>query len=91
VHAFDRGYWQLYLQWRGFNVSLEWSGTNAAVGRAADQQLSLLATVVDCPPGSPVDTLAGCDGTHDFDTIFAPFASATVICTSRIAPLGVAR
>ena len=51
-------------------MSLEWAGTNAGAGHTANQQLSLLATVVDespgCrhgPPGTPGDTPpAGCDG-----------------------------
>jgi len=46
LHAWDRSYWQLYLGWRGLNVSLEWTATNAGQGHDADQQLSLLATVV---------------------------------------------
>ena len=47
IHAWDRGYWQLYLSFRGLNVSLEWCGTNAGGGAAADQQLGVLATVVE--------------------------------------------
>ena len=46
VHAWDRSYWQLYLSFRGLNVSLEWTGTSAGGGYDTDQRLSILATVV---------------------------------------------
>ena len=46
MHAYDRSYWQLFLSFRGLNVSLEWAGTNAGGGASAAQNLTLLATVV---------------------------------------------
>ena len=46
LHAWDRSYWQLFLSFRGLNVSLEWVGTGAGAGPEEHQTLGLLATVV---------------------------------------------
>ena len=46
LHAYDRSYWALYVQYHGANVSLEWSGTHAGAGANATQELDLVATLI---------------------------------------------
>ena len=61
-------YWQLYLSFHGttqepspslLNVSLEWAGTGAGQGSEAEQDLTILATVVSGNSSDFVLTLSG--------------------------------
>lgn len=64
VHAFDRSYWQLYLEFAGLNVSLEWSSTNAGKGADQAQEMTLLASVIS---GNRSDFVLVASGTFVFD------------------------
>ena len=57
LHTLD--YWQLHLAFNGLNVSLEWAGTGAGQGHDAQQDLTILATVVSGNASDFVLTLAG--------------------------------
>jgi hypothetical protein len=80
VHAWDRSYWQLYLTWRGLNVSVEWAGSNAGAGASAHQELSLIITVVS---GNATDFDLLVTGSFEFD-LGGSVTSSTPTTTSSL-------